>query len=129
MPQVMRRQFACAFHSMAASGGASATGIVRHAPPALPARPAACWRRQASPAASPFSGFIGLLAPARLPPPIPDRTAALFRRIVADPRTQRCLLEIGTIPAWPGPTGFREDIRRALHGWEGIATELKLFQT
>lgn len=123
---------ACAFHSMAASGGAIRSRRIRPLAlsgtrrlPSLPEVPlmeeVGYSKRFA------FSGFIGLLAPARTPQPIVDRTAGLFERIVADTNTQRRLLEIDTIPAWLGPDAFREDIARCLREWEVIATELNLF--
>lgn len=123
---------ACAFHSMAASGGAVRAGRIRPLAlsgtrrlPSLPEVPLmeeiGYSRRFA------FSGFIGLLAPARTPQPILDRSAGLFERIMADSATQRRLLEIDTIPAWLGPAAFREDIARCLREWEVIATELNLF--
>ncbi len=123
---------ACAFHSMAASGGAIRSRRIRPLAlsgtrrlPSLPEVPlmeeAGYSKRFA------FSGFIGLLAPARTPQPIVDRAAGLFERIVADANTQRRLLEIDTIPAWLGPEAFREDIARCLREWEVIATELNLF--
>jgi tripartite-type tricarboxylate transporter receptor subunit TctC len=123
---------ACAFHSMAASGGAIRSRRIRPLAlsgtrrlPSLPEVPlmeeAGFSKRFA------FSGFIGLLAPARTPQPIVDRTADLFRRVVENPATQRRLLEIDTIPDWLGPAAFREDIARCLREWEVIATELNLF--
>ena len=123
---------ACAFHSMAASGGAVRAGRIRPLAlsgtrrlPSLPEVPlmeeVGYSRRFA------FSGFIGLLAPARTPQPILDLSAGLFERIMADSATQRRLLEIDTIPAWLGPAAFREDIARCLREWEVIATELNLF--
>jgi len=123
---------ACAFHSMAASGGAIrarrirplALSGTRRLPslPDLPQMEEAGFSKRFA-----FSGFIGLLAPARTPQPILDRTAGLFERIMADTNTQRRLLEIDTIPAWLGPDAFREDIVRSLREWETIATELNLF--
>ncbi|GGJ07903.1 Bug family tripartite tricarboxylate transporter substrate binding protein [Neoroseomonas lacus] len=123
---------ACAFHSMAASGGAVRSRRIRPLAlsgtrrlPSLPEVPLmeeiGYSRRFA------FSGFIGLLAPARTPQAILDRSAGLFERIMADSATQRRLLEIDTIPAWLGPAAFREDIARCLREWEVIATELNLF--
>ncbi|MBR0680231.1 tripartite tricarboxylate transporter substrate binding protein [Roseomonas eburnea] len=122
---------ACAFHSMAASGGAIRSGRIRPLAlsgtrplPSLPSVPllqdSGFSRRFA------FSGFIGLLAPARVPQPILDRSAGLFRKIMESPDTQRRLLEIDTIPTWLGPAEFREDIIRCLREWQAIATELNL---
>ncbi|MEO3470596.1 tripartite tricarboxylate transporter substrate binding protein [Roseomonas sp. CAU 1739] len=122
---------ACAFHSMAASGGAIRSGRIRpiglsgtRPLPSLPSVPlmeAAGFSRRFA-----FAGFIGLLAPVRVPQPILDRSAALFRKVMENPDTQRRLLEIDTIPAWLGPAEFREDIARSLREWETIATDLNL---
>ncbi|MBR0671445.1 Bug family tripartite tricarboxylate transporter substrate binding protein [Neoroseomonas soli] len=122
---------ACAFHSMAASGGAIRARRIRPLAlsgtrplPSLPEVPllqdSGFSRRFA------FSGFIGLLAPARTPQPILDRASGLFRRIMENPDTRRRLLEIDTIPAYLGPAEFREDIIRSLREWTAIATELNL---
>jgi len=122
---------ACAFHSMAASGGAIRARRIRPLAvagtrplPSLPEVPllidSGFSRRFA------FSGFIGLLAPARTPEPILARTAAAFRKVVEDPGVQRRLLEMDTIPAYLGPAEFREDIIRAMRDWEKLVTELGL---
>lgn len=122
---------ACAFHSMAASGGAIRSGRIRpiglsgtRPLPSLPQVPlmeAAGFSNRFA-----FAGFIGLLAPVRTPQPILDRAAGLFRKIMDSPDTRRRLLEIDTIPAYLGPAEFREDIARCLREWEAIATELNL---
>ena len=122
---------ACAFHSMAASGGAIRSGRIRpiglsgtRPLPSLPQVPlmeAAGFSNRFA-----FAGFIGLLAPVRTPRPILDRSAGLFRKIMDSPDTRRRLLEIDTIPAYLGPAEFREDIARCLREWEAIATELNL---
>jgi tripartite-type tricarboxylate transporter receptor subunit TctC len=122
---------ACAFHSMAASGGAIRArrirplGLAGERPlPSLPEVPllvnSGFSRRFA------FSGFIGLLAPARTPQPILDRTAAAFRKVVENPAMQRRLLEIDTIPGYLGPAEFREDIIRSMRDWEALVSELNL---
>jgi tripartite-type tricarboxylate transporter receptor subunit TctC len=122
---------ACAFHSMAASGGAIRArrirplGLAGERPlPSLPEVPllvnSGFSRRFA------FSGFIGLLAPARTPQPILDRTAAAFRKVVENPAMQRRLLEIDTIPGYLGPAEFREDIIRSMRDWEALVNELNL---
>lgn len=122
---------ACAFHSMAASGGAIRAGRIRpiglsgtRALPSLPSVPLMGTAGYSDRFA--FSGFIGLLAPARTPQPILDRTVGLFRKVMEDPDTQRRLREIDTIPTYLGPAEFREDIARCLREWQAIATELNL---
>lgn len=122
---------ACAFHSMAASGGAIRAGRIRplglsgtRPLPSLPNVPllqdSGFSQRFA------FSGFIGLLAPARTPQPILERSVAAFRKVVESEATQRRLVEIDTIPAYLGPDAFREDIARCLREWQALATELNL---
>lgn len=122
---------ACAFHSMAASGGAIRARRIRplglSGTRPLPSLPEVPLLRQAGFSTRfEFSGFIGLLAPARTPQPILDRTAATFRKVVESEAVQRRLLEIDTIPAYLGPAEFREDIIRALRDWTALATELNL---
>lgn len=122
---------ACAFHSMAASGGAIRArrirpiGLAGTRPlPSLPEVPLLVENGFSQRFA--FSGFIGLLAPARTPQPVIDRTAAAFRRVVENPSMQRRLLEIDTIPGYLGPAEFREDIIRSLRDWERLVSELNL---
>lgn len=122
---------ACAFHSMAASGGAIRArrirpiGLAGTRPlPSLPEVPllvnSGFSRRFA------FSGFIGLLAPARVPQPVLDRAAAAFRKVAESPDMQRRLLEIDTIPGYLGPAEFREDIIRSMRDWQALVDELNL---
>jgi tripartite-type tricarboxylate transporter receptor subunit TctC len=122
---------ACAFHSMAASGGAIRARRIRplglsgtRPLPSLPEVP--LLRQVGFSNRFEFSGFIGLLAPVRTPQPILDRTVATFRKVVESEAVQRRLREIDTIPAYLGPAEFREDIARALRDWTALATELNL---
>jgi len=122
---------ACAFHSMAASGGAiharriRPIGLAGTRPlPSLPEVPLLVENGFSQRFA--FSGFIGLLAPARTPQPVIDRTAAAFRKVAESPAMQRRLLEIDTIPGYLGPVEFREDIIRSLRDWERLVAELNL---
>ncbi len=122
---------ACAFHSMAASGGAIRARRIRplglsgtRPLPSLPEVP--LLRQLGFSNRFEFSGFIGLLAPVRTPQPILDRTVATFRKVVESEAVQRRLREIDTIPAYLGPAEFREDIARALRDWTALATELNL---
>jgi tripartite-type tricarboxylate transporter receptor subunit TctC len=122
---------ACAFHSMAASGGAIRAGRIRPLAlsgtqrlPSLPQVP--LMRESGFSERFAFSGFIGLLAPARVPQPILDRTVASFRKVMETPATLSRLREIDTIPQYLDPTAFREDIARALRDWTVLATELNL---
>lgn len=122
---------ACAFHSMAASGGAirarrirplALSGTLRL--PSLPAVP--LMRESGFSERFAFAGFIGLLAPARVPQPILDRSVAAFRKVMETPSVLQRLAEIDTIPQYLGPDAFREDIARALRDWTVLATELNL---
>jgi len=122
---------ACAFHSMAASGGVIRARQIRplglsgtRPLPSLPEVP--LLRNSGFSQRFEFSGFIGLLAPARAPRPVVDRTAAAFRKVMEMPAIQRRLIEIDTIPAWLGPEEFRADIARAMRDWEALVTELNL---
>jgi tripartite-type tricarboxylate transporter receptor subunit TctC len=122
---------ACAFHSMAASGGAIRAGRIRPLAlsgtqrlPSLPAVP--LMRESGFSERFAFSGFIGLLAPARVPQPILDRSVASFRKVMETPSVLQRLNEIDTIPQYLGPDAFREDIARALRDWTVLATELNL---
>jgi tripartite-type tricarboxylate transporter receptor subunit TctC len=122
---------ACAFHSMAASGGAIRAGRIRplglagRAPlPSLPQVPLLVNSGFSQRFA--FSGFIGLLGPARLPQPVLDRAVPAFRKVVENPDFQRRLLEIDTIPGYLGPEEFREDIARSMRDWQALVTELNL---
>jgi tripartite-type tricarboxylate transporter receptor subunit TctC len=122
---------ACAFHSMAASGGAIRAGRIRPLAlsgtqrlPSLPNVP--LMRESGYSERFAFSGFIGLLAPARVPQPILDRAVASFRKVMESPAVLARLNEIDTIPQYLGPAEFREDIARALRDWTVLATELNL---
>ncbi|CAH0171730.1 tripartite tricarboxylate transporter substrate binding protein [Roseomonas sp. CECT 9278] len=122
---------ACAFHSMAASGGAIRAGRIRPLAlsgtlrlPSLPQVP--LMRESGFSERFAFAGFIGLLAPARVPQPILDRAVASFRKVMETPATLQRLNEIDTIPQYLGPDAFRADIARALRDWTALATELNL---
>ena len=73
-----------------------------------------------------FSGFSGLMAPARVPQPILDRLAEAFRIAANKPETHRRLLAIDTIPSYQDPATFRAQIERSLVEWTAITNELNL---
>ena len=73
-----------------------------------------------------FSGFSGLLAPARTPQPVLDRLVDAFRVAAAKPETHRRLLAIDTIPSYQDPATFRAQIRRNLQEWTEITNALNL---
>jgi tripartite-type tricarboxylate transporter receptor subunit TctC len=73
-----------------------------------------------------FSGFAGLLAPVRTPPPILDRLAEVFAVAARKPETLRKLRALDTIPAYLDPTEFKAQIERGLRDWTEIAERLNL---
>ncbi len=122
---------ACAFHSMTGSGGAIRAGRIRPLAlsgrlrlPSLPNVP--LMHESGFTDRFAFGGFIGLLAPARVPQPILDRTAASFRKVMETPAILARLAELDTIPQYLGPDAFREDIARSLRDWTALVTELNL---
>ena len=73
-----------------------------------------------------FSGFSGLLAPARTPQPVLDRLTEAFRIAAAKPETHRRLLAVDTVPSYQDPATFRAQIERNLREWTEITTRLNL---
>lgn len=64
-----------------------------------------------------WSGFIGLLGPARLPPPVHARLVEAFRDTMARPALRQRLLELDTDPVWLGPQDFAATILRVQQKW------------
>ncbi|MDB5372544.1 MAG: Tripartite-type tricarboxylate transporter, receptor component TctC [Belnapia sp.] len=119
------------FHSMAAAGEMMKAGRVRALVcsgearvPSMPQVPTL--RESGFSARFSFSGFSGLLAPARTPPPVLDRLVAAFRIAAAKPETHQRLLAIDTIPSYQDPAAFRAQIEKNLREWTEIATRLNL---
>ena len=73
-----------------------------------------------------FSGFSGLMAPARTPRPVLDRLAEVFRIAAAKPETHRRLLAVDTVPSYQDPAAFRAQVERNLREWTEIAGRLNL---
>ena len=73
-----------------------------------------------------WSGFIGLLGPARLPPPVLARHAEAFRQVMARDSIRRRLLEMDTDPDWLGPEEFAATIRRVQAKWIEITRGMDL---
>ena len=73
-----------------------------------------------------FSGFSGLLAPARTPQPVLDRLAEVFRVAAAKPETHRRLLAVDTVPSYQDPASFKAQIARNLREWTEITERLNL---
>jgi tripartite-type tricarboxylate transporter receptor subunit TctC len=76
-----------------------------------------------------FTGFTGLFAPARVPPPILDRLAAAFRSVATSPEMLRRLRAIDTAPGYEDPPTFRQSVIRTLRQWEELAASLDLYAT
>lgn len=119
------------FHSMAAAGEMMKAGRVRalgssgtSRVPSMPAVPT--MKELGFSDRFTFSGFSGLLAPARTPVPILRRLADAFRVAAQKPETHRRLLSIDTIPSYQDPDTFRTQIARNLREWTEIATALNL---
>ncbi len=124
-------RIACGFHSMTAAGDfiragrlRALAGLGRTRIPSLPQVPT--FVELGYPDAFAFAGFIGLLAPARVPPPILARLVETFRGAMADPGLRRRLLEMDTLPGYFGPAEFGEDIVRVLGEWTELATLMNL---
>jgi tripartite-type tricarboxylate transporter receptor subunit TctC len=119
------------FHSFAAAGEMMRAGRVR---------PLACTGQVRSPSLPNvptmkelgysdrflFTGFSGLMAPARVPQPILRRVADAFRTAAQKPDTHRRLLAIDTIPSFQDPDAFRSQVAHSLRQWTEIATALNL---
>jgi tripartite-type tricarboxylate transporter receptor subunit TctC len=73
-----------------------------------------------------FSGFSGLMAPARTPQPVLDRLAEVFRIAAAKPETHRRLQAVDTVPSYQDPAAFRAQVERNLREWTEIAQMLNL---
>ena len=119
------------FHSMAAAGEMLKAGRVRAlgssgtarvpSMPQVPTLKELGFSERFS-----FSGFSGLLAPARTPPAVLDRLVQAFRVAAAKPETHQRLLAIDTIPSYQDPAAFKAQIARNLREWTEIATRLNL---
>lgn len=76
-----------------------------------------------------FTGFTGLFAPARVPPPILERLTAVFRTVATSPEMERRLRAIDTVPGYEDPPAFRASVERTLRQWEELAASLDLYAT
>ena len=119
------------FHSMAAAGEMMRAGRIRalaasgdRRVPSMPDVPNL--RELGFSDRFSFSGFSGLLAPARTPQPVLDRLVEALRVAAAKPETQQRLLVIDTIPSYQDPAAFRAQIARNLREWTEIAERLNL---
>lgn len=73
-----------------------------------------------------WSGFIGLLGPARLPPPVLARHVGVFRQVMERPALRQRLLELDTDPLWLGPEEFGAEIARVQAKWIEVTRGMDL---
>ena len=131
LQDLLAGSFHGSFHSMAGSGEVIRDGRIRPLAssgearvPSLPQVPTLLelgYSRRFA-----FTGFVGMLAPARVPQPILDRLDAAFRAVATRPDLHRRLLAIDTIPGYEDPATFRATIERLLRQWTELAAELNL---
>ncbi|MDN3567764.1 tripartite tricarboxylate transporter substrate binding protein [Paeniroseomonas aquatica] len=119
------------FHSMAAAGEMMRAGRVRALASSgvarVPSMPQVPTLKEAGFSDRfAFSGFSGLLAPARTPPAVLERLVSAFRVAAAKPETHQRLLAIDTIPSYQDPAAFKAQIEKNLREWTEIAARLNL---
>lgn len=121
----------CAIHSMTVAGDYIRSGRLK---------PLACTSRARIPSLPDvptfvdlgyppefaLSGFIGMLAPARVPGPILARITDAFRQAMERPDILRRLREIDVLPAYLGPEEFAQDIQQVWTMWQALATAMNL---
>jgi tripartite-type tricarboxylate transporter receptor subunit TctC len=73
-----------------------------------------------------WSGFIGLLGPARMPAAIHARLVETFRQTMARDTIQRRLRDMDTDPLWAGPAEFGAEIVRVRDRWVEITRGMDL---
>lgn len=73
-----------------------------------------------------WSGFVGMLAPARLPERIHTRLAEAFRETMARPALQARLRQMDTDPIWLGPQDFGAAIERVRAKWIELTAGMDL---
>ncbi len=64
-----------------------------------------------------WSGFVGLLGPARMPPAVHARLTEVFRETMHREAIRARLLSLDTNPIWLGPEDFGATIRRVRDLW------------
>ncbi len=131
LADVLGGRVSCAFHSMTGSGEHIRSGRLRALAtlgragiPSMPQVPS--FVSLGYPEAFGISGFVVMLAPARVPPPVLARLAAAFRDAMARPDVLRRLAELDTIAAWLGPEDFRTDIATYMRFWSELVTRMNL---
>jgi tripartite-type tricarboxylate transporter receptor subunit TctC len=76
-----------------------------------------------------FTGFNGLLAPARIPQEVVDRLVPAFRKLATSPETLRKLQAIDTVPGYEDPATFRASAERTMRQWQELADALDLYSS
>jgi tripartite-type tricarboxylate transporter receptor subunit TctC len=76
-----------------------------------------------------FTGFVGMMAPARIPAEAKERLATTFQRVATSPEMHRRLHVIDTIPGYEDPETFRASARRTMEQWSELAKSLDLYAT
>ena len=122
---------ACGIHSMTVAGDYVRSGRLRplaatsrNSIPSMPAVPT--FVELGYPEAFGLSGFIGLLAPARVPAPILARISDAFRATMERPDVLARLSGMDVIPAYLGPADFAADIAKVWTDWQALATAMNL---
>jgi tripartite-type tricarboxylate transporter receptor subunit TctC len=73
-----------------------------------------------------FTGFSGLMAPARTPQPVLEKLDQVFRVAAAKPATHRRLEAVDTVPSYQDPAAFKAQVETCLRQWTEIAQMLNL---
>jgi tripartite-type tricarboxylate transporter receptor subunit TctC len=73
-----------------------------------------------------WSGFIGLLGPARMPPAVHARLAEVFRLTMERPALRQRLIQLDTDPVWLGPEDFGRAILRVRERWTELTRGMDL---
>jgi tripartite-type tricarboxylate transporter receptor subunit TctC len=76
-----------------------------------------------------FRGFTGLVGNARIPAPIQERMADIFRRATQTPEIHARLRAMDTVPSYEDPATFAQSIRRVQQQWAQLTEELDLYQS
>jgi tripartite-type tricarboxylate transporter receptor subunit TctC len=73
-----------------------------------------------------WSGFVGLLGPARMPAPVHARLVEVFRETMHRESIRQRLLAMDTDPAWLGPEDFGAAILRIRDIWTELTRGMDL---
>ncbi len=73
-----------------------------------------------------WSGFVGLLGPARMPPPVHARLVEVFRETMHREGLRQRLIAMDTDPVWLGPEDFGAAILRIRDIWTELTRGMDL---